>query len=75
MSKKYVEGEKSIGPCEHCKMLVSTIYKSAPYLYEGNTIPNLLQEFCEKCGKVIGIPQQSSKQLRKVREATKDVHN
>jgi hypothetical protein len=71
MPKMYKENEKSHGPCEHCKKIVPTTYKSAPYLYDGKTIPKVLQEFCEGCGKVIGIPQQSSKQLREYREATK----
>jgi hypothetical protein len=34
----------------------------------GKVIDNILQEFCDKCGKVISIPQQSSAKLRQLRE-------
>ena len=67
--KIYKDLEKSNGPCEHCKRIATTTYKYAPYSYMGGTVADVLQEFCDECGKVIAIPQQSSARLREYREA------
>jgi hypothetical protein len=65
--KKYKAGEKSKGPCEKCRGIVNTTYKYAPYKYQGDVLPRLLQEVCNGCGRTVAIPQQSSEQLREWR--------
>ena len=60
--------EKSVGSCDNCKKIVNTIYLCAPYKYLHGYIDNILQEFCTECGKVIAIPHQCAKQLKKYRK-------
>jgi len=67
--KIYRNLEKSEGPCEHCKRITATTYKYGAYQYKGGTVEDVLQEFCDECGSVISIPQQSSARLREYREA------
>lgn len=64
----YKEGEKSKGPCETCRKLVSTTFKYAPLKYGNLLIPNVLQDFCDICGCAVSIPHQSSFIVREYRE-------
>ncbi|MDR0306731.1 MAG: hypothetical protein LBI42_07825 [Chitinispirillales bacterium] len=65
----YKDGEKSKGPCETCRKLVSTTFRYAPLNYGGRVIPDVLQDFCDACGSSVSIPQQSSFVVREYRRA------
>jgi predicted amidophosphoribosyltransferase len=58
------EGDKGLAICPHCEKNVFTTFKYAKYKINGKTIPNVLQGFCDECGKPITIPHQSSMTIR-----------
>ena len=62
------EGDKSKGPCERCRKLVNTTFRYAPLKYNGLSIPDILQGFCDECGESSSIPHQSSFKIREFRE-------
>jgi hypothetical protein len=64
----YKEGDASKGPCNKCKMLVSTTFRYAPYDFKGHSIPDILQGFCDTCGAPVSIPHQSSFKIKEFRE-------
>lgn len=64
----YKEGDKSRGPCYECKKLVSTTFRYAPLKHNELTIPDILQGFCDICGKAVSIPHQSSFKIKEYRE-------
>jgi hypothetical protein len=64
----YKEGDKSKGPCEKCRKLVSTTLRYAPLKYNGFVIPNILQGFCDTCGEPVSIPHQSSFKIKAFRD-------
>jgi len=63
------EGDHSKAICETCGDIVSTTFRYASYKAEGNIIPDVLQGFCDKCGKVVALPHQSSYKIREYRES------
>jgi hypothetical protein len=63
--KTYSDGEKSTGPCEKCKSIVSTTYRLAPYRHRGDLFQNIMQEVCDKCGATVAIPHQSVADLHR----------
>ena len=64
----YKEGDKSKGPCEKCRKLVTTTFRYEPLKYNGMIIPEVLQDFCDRCGSAVSIPYQSSYRIREYRE-------
>jgi len=70
---RFKEGDKSKGMCEHCKKLVPTTLKNGQYHIPklNITIFNLLMDYCDNCGKLVGIPHQSTPKIREVIEYCK----
>jgi len=62
------EGDKSKGPCEKCRKLVTETFRLAPLKYNGLIIPDILQGFCDECGEPVSIPHQSSYKIKEFRE-------
>jgi hypothetical protein len=70
--KTAVVGGKSTGPCSSCRKLVKTTYGLAPYRIEnGQIVPEVLQAFCNECGKVCFIPHSSVATIREFRQNPK----
>lgn len=64
----YKEGDKSKGPGETCRKLVSTTFRYTPLSYNGLIIPEILQDFCGTCSSPVSIPHQNSYKIREFRE-------
>jgi hypothetical protein len=70
--KTAVVGGKSTGPCSSCRKLVKTTYGLAPYRIEnGQIVPEVLQAFCDECGKVCFMPHSSVATIREFRQNPK----
>lgn len=64
----YKEGDKSKGPCETCRKLVTTTFRYAPLKFNEMVIPEVLQDFCDICGSAVSIPHQSAYRIKEFRE-------
>lgn len=54
------EGHTERAHCSQCRGLVSITFKYRPYLTEdGDSIPDVLQGFCDRCNNRILMPPQS----------------
>lgn len=63
------EGDKSQVVCLHCKRLRDITYRYETYVGPDSdgkkkTVDNVLQGFCDVCGKLAAIPAQSSPKIR-----------
>ena len=60
MIKIFNEGHTEKGFCAKCKAVTGVTFKYKPYLTEGgDTIPEVLQGFCDGCGDRLLLPPQS----------------
>lgn len=65
MSEILNEGHKERTYCQSCGKMVGVTYKYKYYMMEdGNSIPNVLQGFCDSCGVRLLIPPQSIPKLK-----------
>jgi len=62
------EGDKSKAICEKCGKVVSTTFKYADFVVNGNKIPEVLQGFCDECGDSVSIPHQSTFRIHEYQE-------
>lgn len=63
--KKYIEGMKSQGICEHCGKGATTFKKrNMPVSGCSIVVSNLLIAVCDKCDRSVGIPQSESEQIK-----------
>ena len=64
--KFYKQGEKSAGYCRRCKASVQTTFRCESYtIPETETVvPGVLQAFCDTCGEIVSLPQQSTYKIK-----------
>jgi hypothetical protein len=53
-----------MGPCEKCRKIVNITFKYAPYDFNSNMIPYILQGVCDECGGLVSLPHQSSFKIK-----------
>jgi hypothetical protein len=62
--KIYIEGEKTRAICSTCHDICSVTFKCKAYITEhGDSIPDVLQGFCDKCGQRLLLPPQSTPRI------------
>lgn len=66
----YQAGERSAGVCEHCKARVRTLMEYRDYTPTGwsVSIPDVLVAVCERCGRVVAVPHQSTPKINASRK-------
>jgi len=60
-------GDKSKAICNDCERLVSTTFqfRDIPFSDTGEVVKNILTGVCDECGRVVSIPHQSTKDIKK----------
>jgi len=72
--KLYQAGDRSAAVCEHCKSRVAVRMEYRDYTPTGweVTVPDVLVGVCERCGRVVSIPHQSTPKINEHRKAEDD---
>lgn len=68
--KLYQAGDRSGGVCEHCKAEVFTRMEYRDYAPTGwdVVVPDVLVAVCERCGRVVAVPHQSTPKVNEHRK-------
>ena len=66
--KIYKENDKSKAICDKCSKVVDTTFKYEIFKYKNILIEDVLQGFCDECGKSVSIPHQSTYKIKSYRE-------
>lgn len=66
----YQAGDRSAGVCEACKSRVTTRMEYRDYTPSGwdVAVPDVLVAACERCGRVVGVPHQSTPKINEYRK-------
>jgi len=67
--KVFYEGEKGQAVCRDCGRVSTTFgYHNVPFSDGNGTAKNILAATCDKCGRVVGLPPQSTPAIKAARE-------
>jgi hypothetical protein len=66
MKNPYKVGDKSRAICSRCRKIVPTTMRLGEYRIPKKrvVVPNVLLMYCDNCGKLVGIPHQSTPAIR-----------
>lgn len=70
----YFEGDKSKGICSSCEQIVETVFKKTDLHIpeECVMVKGILASFCVHCNDRIGIPAQSTPEIKKQIHAARE---
>lgn len=70
--KLLLAGEKKRLPCEHCQRVQPATYRYANFTFEdGVEVADVLQAFCDVCGRSLAVAQQSASKIGRQRRRAK----